>query len=109
MRAAPSSKQRLTFAPSLILEVDLPEAVIVLTMTALNPFTGTVLSSVSGATGAAGDGVMGGRCEGVGVGVGGATAAAIITIFQERGHKMKHHMTRRTTALKQDIVFTSSR
>ena len=45
-------------------------------MTALNPFTGTVLSSVSGDTGAAGDGVMGGRCEGVGVGVGGATAAA---------------------------------
>ena len=58
--------------------LDLPEAVIVLTITALNPFTGTVLSSVSGDTGAAGDGVTGGRCEGVGVRVGGATAAAEI-------------------------------
>ena len=64
---------------------------------------------MSGATGAAGDGVTGGRCEGVGMGVGGATAAAIITMFQERGHKMKHHMTTRTTVLGQDIFFTSSR
>ena len=44
-----------------------PKAVIVLTMTALNPFMGTVLSSVSGVTGAAGDGVSGGGWEGVGV------------------------------------------
>ena len=48
-------------------------------MTALNPFTGTVLSSVRGVTGAAGDGVSTGRrWEGVGVEVGGATAAAEI-------------------------------
>ena len=47
-------------------------------MTALNPFTATVLSSVSGVTGAAGDGVSGGKWEGVGVAVGGATAAATI-------------------------------
>ena len=54
-----------------------PEAVIVLTMTALNPFTGTVLSSVRGVTGAAaGDGVSGGGWECVGVAVGGVTAAA---------------------------------
>ena len=61
---------------ALDLLIDLPEAVIVRTMTALNPFTGTVLSSVRGATGADGDGVTGGRWEGVGMGVGGATAAA---------------------------------
>jgi hypothetical protein len=58
--------------------LDLPEAVIVLTMTALIPFTATVLSSVSGVTGAAGDGVTGGGWEDVGVAVGGATAAATI-------------------------------
>ena len=57
--------------------MDLPEAVIVLTMTALNPFTDTVLSSKSGVTGAVGDGVMGGRCDGVGGGEGGATAVAV--------------------------------
>ena len=56
--------------------IDLPEAVIVLTMTALNPFTGTVLSSVSGATGDPGDGVTGRRCEDAGMGMGGATVAA---------------------------------
>ena len=55
-----------------------PEAVIVLTMTALNPFTATVLSSVSGVTSAAGDGISGRRWEGVGVAVGGATAAASV-------------------------------
>ena len=73
----PISCQYLTFDPSLGLEVDLPEAVIVLTMTALNPFTGTVLSSKSGVTGAVGDGVMGGRCDGVGGGEGGAMAVAV--------------------------------
>ena len=70
--------------------LDLPEAVIVLTMTALNPFTATVLSSVSGITGAAGDGVSGGRWEGVGVAVGGATAAATIIhvrIIQNKNRK----------------------
>ena len=57
---------------------------------ALNPFTATVLSSVSGITGAAGDGVSGGGWEGVGVAVGGATAAAIY--HNTRMHQ-KHRIT----------------
>ena len=59
-------------------------------MTALNPFTGTVLSSVSLVTGAAGDGVSDGGWEGVGVAVGGATAAATIIhvcIVQNKNRK----------------------
>ena len=47
----------------------LPEAVIVLTITALKPFTGSVLSWVRIVSG--GDGVMGG-----GVGIGGCTLGA---------------------------------
>ena len=63
-------------------EVDLPEAVIVLTITALIPFTFTVLSSASGARGAAAaDGTTGvGSAAGSGL-VGGATVAAIVIII----------------------------
>ena len=54
---------------------DLPEAVIVLAITALNPFTGTVLSSVRGATRVVGvTGLAGWTSVGFG---GGATDEAV--------------------------------